>query len=496
MMTRAPHSRFGVRAVRRAAAAAAAGTVLLVAGCGGDGGVSGGYTVRAIFDSASFITNGLDVKISGVTVGTVSNVDLTPDNQAAVTFVITRPGFQDLRKDAHCTIRPQALIGERYIECDLTQIRPDGATPPPALPEIQEGPYKGEHLLPVDNTSVPVDSDQVLNVNDSSVSERVGIIIRELGAGVAGRGDEIGRTLAKSNDGLRYANQILAQLDNQQEMLKQLVSSSDQTLESLATERASLTGTVENGAVVARRLAARKNELKGTIASLNQLITEVPPSVDRVTQLTDELQPIADDLNKSSGELATILNLLPDVAKRGTEAVTSLGPVVDKGRTILTSAPTNTLFDRLTSTSGAAKASLGVLGLTLGDFRTTGGLDYLLDTIYGLAYSTNGRDANGSYLRGALINVLNCALPDNVSFTSCGTRLNVESTGLAAAKSSTDAAAASVPSGASSASSSSVDDDAAAADTTTTSKASGTTPETTTPDVTRTSAELLLGGTQ
>lgn len=406
--------RFGSALGSVAAAAALVG----VASCGGSD-TSNGYQVRAIFDSASFVTPGLDVRISGVSVGSVNDVELTDDNRAAVTFTITKPGFQDLRKDGTCTIRPQALIGERFIECMLTQPRPDGAEAPAEIPPIADGPFKGQHLLPVENTAVPVDPDQLLNLNTASVRDRFAVIIREFGAGVAGRGDEIAKALRKTNEGLTYANRILKQLDGQQEMLKELVSSSDRTLATLAAERSSLSGTIENGAVVANRLAARKSELQASIASLNQLLDEVGPSVDKVDDLADQLQPIADDLNRSSSDVATILNQLPELSKRGTTAVKAVGPTVNRAGDILTSDTNDALFDRIVKTSEGVKSSLSVLGYALGDFRSTGGLDYFLDAIYGLSYSLNGRDETGYYLRGAIQNTPNCGAAPRGLGTGC-----------------------------------------------------------------------------
>lgn len=463
-----------VRANRRRLAAVVGATVAAaglagVSACGGDS--TSGYQVRAIFDSASFVTPGLDVRISGVSVGSVDDVELTDDNQAAVTFSITKPGFQDLRKDGSCTIRPQALIGERFIECMLTQPRPEGATAPAEIPPIADGPYKGQHLLPVENTAVPVDPDQLLNLNTASVRDRFAIIIRELGAGVAGRGDKINAALGKTNEGLLYANRILKQLDDQQEMLKELVSSSDQTLASLAAERSSLSGTVTNGAVVARRLAARKGELQASIASLNQLLDEVGPSVDKVDELADQLQPIADDLNRSSDDVATILDQLPELSERGTTAVKAVGPTVNRATDILTSDTTDALFDRILKTSEGAKNSLSVLGYALGDFRTTGGLDYFLDAIYGLAYTLNGRDEQGYYVRGTLQNTTNCGLSPRQMTGGC---VGAQRDSLPGKANNTGTAAK-------------------AADSST---AAATGAASTTPSVDEAAADLLLGGDQ
>lgn len=504
-MTRPFMRGLGRPAVRRLTAAGSACAVLALAagGCGGGDSASSVYTVRAIFDSAGFVIPGLDVKIAGVKVGKVTAVDLTDDNHAAVTFTILNKGFQDLRKDAFCTIRPQALIGERYVECELTQARPDGATAPAALPKIARGPYQDEHLLPVEQTAVPVDADQVLSTSDASSRDRFGIIIRELGAGLSGRGDELGSTLRKTNEGLRVTNDFLKKLSDQKAMLVELAETSDRTLASLAAERSSITGAVENGATVSTRLASRRTELKASIASLNTLLAEVPASADRVTELTSELAPIAKDLNRSADDAATIINSLPELSDRATTAFTALSPTLNKGREVLTT--NDAFFDRLVKTSGAVKASVSVLGLTLGDFRSAGGLDYFMDAIYGLAYATNGRDASGSYLRAAAINYLTCALKVNLVNTgngTCANTLSAEAGRTAAASANgarvtaTDAVKSTTPDAAGATTPVAGQRSGAAATTPKSTTPTATSPSGTTPqtDLDRTAAQLLLGG--
>jgi ABC-type transporter Mla subunit MlaD len=102
------------------------------------------YRVRAIFDNAGFVIAGEDVKIAGVKVGKIVDLDVTEDFKAAVVLEITEPGYQDFRRDASCIVRPQSLIGERFVECKPTQPRSAGTPPPPELAEVD-----GERLLPV-----------------------------------------------------------------------------------------------------------------------------------------------------------------------------------------------------------------------------------------------------------------------------------------------------------------------------------------------------------
>ena len=116
MRTQTVGRRRGVAAVVAGGACLVA-LALVVALATSAGGSNGGYTVRAIFDNAGNIISGEDVKIDGVKVGSVGSVTPTAQAKAAVVLHIENAGFQNFRADASCTVRPQALIGEKYVDC-------------------------------------------------------------------------------------------------------------------------------------------------------------------------------------------------------------------------------------------------------------------------------------------------------------------------------------------------------------------------------------------
>ncbi len=187
-------------------AALVAVVLLSVSGCGGSGG--GGYTVRAIFDDAANMIPGEDVKIEGVKVGVVGPVTPTPQQKAAVELDIENAGFQDFRADASCTIEPEALIGEKFVNCLPTQPRAEGTPLPPPLHKIPSGHEgEGQYLLPVTNTSSPVDIDLLGDINRLPVRERFTIIINELGAGLAGRGSDLNVVVRRAGPGAARTRQ-------------------------------------------------------------------------------------------------------------------------------------------------------------------------------------------------------------------------------------------------------------------------------------------------
>src|SRR3954453_19156064 len=75
------------------------------------------YRVDAIFNNADFLVAGQDVKIAGAVEGQVKAVRLTPQRRARVELEVKRE-FGPFRSDASCSIRPESLIGEKFVDCD------------------------------------------------------------------------------------------------------------------------------------------------------------------------------------------------------------------------------------------------------------------------------------------------------------------------------------------------------------------------------------------
>jgi ABC-type transporter Mla subunit MlaD len=189
------------------------------------------YFVRAIFDNASSLVNGEDVKIAGVPVGVVTDMDVTDDEKAAITLRIDNDDFKPFKDDAHCIIRPQGLIGEKFVECE------PGSSSARALATIDHGAGKGERLLSVEHTSSPVDLDLVNDILRLPYRERFAILLNELGTGLAGRGGDLNEVIHRANPALLETDQVLEILGHQNRVLARLARDSDQALAPISRER-------------------------------------------------------------------------------------------------------------------------------------------------------------------------------------------------------------------------------------------------------------------
>jgi phospholipid/cholesterol/gamma-HCH transport system substrate-binding protein len=182
-------------------------------------GAGGPYLVRAIFDNAAFAVGGEDVRIAGATVGSIQSLSVcttaqqcsaaSPQNQAAVTLAINSGEFTPFHANATCAIRPQSLIGERYVDCE------PGSSSAPPLTKITSGPGAGSYLLPVTQTSSPIDSDIVQDIYQEPIRERFGVILNELGTGLAARGSDLNAVIHRANPALGYTDQVLKILARQ-----------------------------------------------------------------------------------------------------------------------------------------------------------------------------------------------------------------------------------------------------------------------------------------
>jgi ABC-type transporter Mla subunit MlaD len=370
-----------------------------VSGCGGS---SGGYTVRAIFDDAANIIPGEDVKIEGVKVGVVGPVTPTPTQKAAVVLDIANAGFQDFRADASCTIEPEALIGEKFVNCLPTQPRAEGTPLPPPLHRIPSGHEgEGQYLLPVTNTSSPVDVDQLQDINRLPVEQRLTIIINELGAGLAGRGSDINVVIRRADPALRELEKVLGILAAQNRTLVNLAEESDRALAPVAGVKQQISNFIVGSDTVSRASANQRGALARNLAGLPPFLEQVGPAMERFGRLAEQTTPTFTDLKAAAPGINELFEQTPAFQRSSTAFFQNLGSTAKiTGPALVALQP---LLARLQKLGSAAKPFSGSLSELFTSLRDSGGLERFMDFIFLGTGSVNGYDALGHFLRGELV---------------------------------------------------------------------------------------------
>jgi ABC-type transporter Mla subunit MlaD len=413
------------------AAVAALATLGAVSAAGGDDGSSGSYEVRAVFDNGGFIVNGENVRVAGANIGTVKSVDVSMPGdivsykggphavpgKAIVVFDITDPGFKDFRSDASCLIRPQSLIGEKYVDCRPTAPRAPGSPLPPPLKQIPDGQAgAGQYLLPLENNGKAVDLDLINNINRLPYAERFRLILNDLGAGFASRGPDLRVIVRKADPALRETDEVLKILAAQNRQLAQLAVDSDTVLQPLSRERTHLTGFIRNAGDTAAATAEVNPAFAQNIQKLPETLRQVRLTLRQLGGFSDAARPVFSVLGAHAPAITSATRRLAPFSAASTTAIKSLGDAGQAAGPDLRAA--DPIVVKLRGLATTAQRPLTNLSKLTGSLKKQGAFESLMKFIYWTTGALNGFDKFGHYLRTNIL-VSSCIEYFTFPFADC-----------------------------------------------------------------------------
>jgi ABC-type transporter Mla subunit MlaD len=391
-----------MRRIFAIAVVTACGAAALIVGVGASDPAGEGYQVRAIFDNVSGAVEGEDVKVAGAKVGAIKELDVTPEKKAVVVLEIDEEGFAPFREDARCTIRPQSLIGEKFVECD------PGSSELPPLQEIPDGEEgEGEYLLPVENTSSPVDLDLINDIMRLPYRERLALLINEFGTALAGRGAELNEVIHRANPALRETDEVLKILANQNRTLANLARDGDAALAPLARERARVASFIVEAGETAQASAERRTELSQTFERLPRFLAELKPTMEDLGALSDEMTPVIADLGDAAPDLNRFILALGPFSRQAIPSLDSLGDALEVGGPALQRS--EPLIEDVAAFAKDADPLSRDLAALVTSFDETGGIERLMDYIFFQVTAINGFDSLSHYLRAGLLASAACS---------------------------------------------------------------------------------------
>ncbi|HKI67091.1 MAG TPA: MlaD family protein [Solirubrobacterales bacterium] len=411
--------------------------VLLVVLLGGGGG--NGYVVRGIFDSGGFMVAGEEVRVAGATVGEIESVSVTMPGEidgykngkpisvpgkAVIAMKINDPGFQDFRADASCLIRPQSLIGEKFVDCRPTLPRAPGSKPPPPLKEIEDGkPGAGQYLLPFENNSTSVDPDLINNINQLTYAQRFRLILNELGAGLAGRGEDLEEVVKRANPVLRDVDRVFGILNAQRDRLAQLSADSEKILGPLSRERSSVAGFFSNAGVAAQASAEKGADVEASLRKLPGFLRELRQTMASFQYFSKAGTPVSESLAKAAPALTAATRALTPFSAASTVSLKSLGANGETAGPKLRAA--NPIVEKTRELGQSGATPVSELAELLVSTRKNKGFDSLVDLIYNSAGATNEFDKYGHFAR-SLTALTNCTEYVAEPTSGCSANFNGE----------------------------------------------------------------------
>jgi ABC-type transporter Mla subunit MlaD len=288
---------------------------LVVAGAGADDS----HTYKIELDNAFGLVHDSEVRIAGVTSGTVESLDVDAAKKALVTIKVSGP-LSQFRVDATCSSQPQSLIAEYFLDCQ---------------PGNSKKLLADDGLVPVTQTRTTVQNDLVQATLREPFKARLALIINEFGTALAGNPDNLNAAIRRGAPALQSLRQALAILARQNTIIRDLNVNSDEIIGRLTERRQDVVRFVQNANRTAVASAERRADLEANFKLLPGFLTELRPTLARLGDLSQQSTPLLTELNGASGQLNRLTRTLPPFNDAATPSVETLGDAADVGRQAL-----------------------------------------------------------------------------------------------------------------------------------------------------------------
>jgi virulence factor Mce-like protein len=234
------------------------------------------YTVNARFTHADNLTGHYQVRMGGKLVGQVLNPHV--EHGQAVVDLQLEPSVRPLLSDTTLTVRPRSAVGVRYVD-----IEPGRSGAP--LPE--------GGTIPAAQTHATVQLDEVLSTFDPATQRRAQQTLRELGAGFAGRGDDLNETAGAAPDALRGVDAVLGAVAARPGAVRGLIRGGGTLAAAADPVREAIAQGFAPEAAALRPFTRERDAVQATLAKAPGAVSGVTRSLPQIDPLVDQLRGLA-----------------------------------------------------------------------------------------------------------------------------------------------------------------------------------------------------------
>ena len=317
------------------------------------------YRITADFPEAITLAEEADVRISGVNVGTVKELELPPEGNATRATMEIEPRFAPIAEDVRAILRQKTLLGETYIELTPGSSLEDGDPVPVSLgaqggatdaqlTEVEAIPEDG-HLADAqvrDATQI----DEIFDALDERTRESFQRWQANAAVAVRGRGLDINDSLGNLGPFITDASDVVGILREQRRSLKGVVRDTGEVFAALTERDRELAGAITGSNDTFGALAEQERALADSFQVLPTFQRELRATLERLDRFRVNTHPLVRDLipvaRDATPTLRSVRRLSPNLkrtfrgldplisaSRRGLPAlrrtVDGLGPVFD-----------------------------------------------------------------------------------------------------------------------------------------------------------------------
>ncbi len=288
----------GITPARIAAIGALAVVVVVLAIVLFSGG--GGHKYTFLFQNAGQLVNDNQVLVGGSPVGTVSSIELSPENLAEVNVEVE----QELHEGTTAVIRATSLSG---VANHYVSISPG----PNSSPALEEG-----QTLGLASTTTPVDIDQLFNSFPPKVREGLQNFIKGNAQIYEGRGKEANESYKYFGTALNRATAFASELNADEQLLSRFLVSSSKLTTAVAGKGEALTSAIHNANTAFKSISSQNVALDQTLQELPPVLRQSNTTFVNLRAALDDVEPLVNTAKPATKNLAPFLAELRPVVNK------------------------------------------------------------------------------------------------------------------------------------------------------------------------------------
>jgi phospholipid/cholesterol/gamma-HCH transport system substrate-binding protein len=252
------------------------------------------FEVSAVFETSNNLRPGSPVRVAGVDVGEVRGVEeVREGEEASVVIMRIHKEGRPLRQDAEMAIRPRIFLEGNFF-VDVTPGTP-------SAPELEDG-----DTIPIQQTSTPVQFDQILAALQSDTREDLKVLLREYSSALEGDGARgFNRSIRWWKPAYRDSALVNeAMLGENEGDLSGYIDKAGQVAEALDRDPEALKSLITDFNRTAAAFARVDQRLEASLRELPRMLRAARPAMDALNRAFPPLRRLAADLRpgvRSSG---------------------------------------------------------------------------------------------------------------------------------------------------------------------------------------------------
>ena len=277
-----------------------------------------GYIVKIPFSEAASLANQSDVRISGVSVGKVQKIQLSPDGKHALATLELIDNYAPIPANTRAILRQKTLLGETYVE--LTPGGPKG-------PKLPDG-----GTLPNGQVSQAVQLDEIFRAFNPKTRLAFEGWMQNAAIALRGQGQALSNAFGELEPTFTDADRLLRVLDTQNVAVGQLIRNGGTVFQALSERQGQLAGLIRNSDQVFTTTARRNRELQNAFIAFPTFLDQSRATLTRLQRFAANTDPLVRQLRPSARDLTPVVRDLGSFSKQLNGFFIGLRPVVAGAR--------------------------------------------------------------------------------------------------------------------------------------------------------------------